>query len=84
MSDPLDDLEGHDRLDLAALEAAARMLRQIADDPDYQFLDEWRAEDMKKLGYAGRPTAAWSLDMMFRTADRLDSLRFRFQQGRSR
>lgn len=75
MPEPLDSF------DLLALEMAAKMLREIADDPDYVGLQEWRLTVKDAQFYRGRPPDTWGFETMFRTADRLDSLRFRLTDG---
>lgn len=76
MPEPLDSF------DLVALEMAAKMLREIADDPDYVSLQDWRVLVRDADVYRGRPPDTWGFETMFRTAERLDSLRFRFTDGK--
>ena len=72
-----------DALDLVALEMAAKMLRGMANDPEYQFLVRNRLGDLMIPAWPSkRPPPDVLLDQMARTADRLDSLRCRFTPDR--
>lgn len=70
-----------DALDLLALEQAAKMLRGVVADAEY--MAELRARfDSIELS-PGTPFAAGDLavDLVHRTADRLESIRARFARG---